>query len=122
MKIEFKKISNFDRGILYQLLFDAYSFDGRYAECFNKDWKEFDDFFYDNLEIADRFGFITTLDGNPIGHISWDPRNMPEYVEIGHNCIATKYKGKGYGKIQLQDNTAFSGDYLDYEFIGAEHS
>lgn len=159
MEIEFKKISDFDRGILYQLLFDAYSFDTRCAECWNVDWKEFDDFFYDNLEIADRCGFITTLEGKPIGHISWDPRNVPEYVEIGHNCIAAKYKGKGYGKKQLQEaisristnkelnkiivgtnsklaaapgnyesvgfklcktrknntNTAFSGDYLDYE-------
>lgn len=28
---------------------------------------------------------------------------MPEYAEIGHNCIISKYKGNGYGKIQLQE-------------------
>lgn len=28
---------------------------------------------------------------------------MPEYVEIGHNCIASKYKSNGYGKLQLQE-------------------
>ncbi len=28
---------------------------------------------------------------------------MPEYTEIGHNCIASSYKGCGYGKIQLQE-------------------
>ena len=28
---------------------------------------------------------------------------MPEYVAIGHNCIASKYKGNGYGKRQLQE-------------------
>lgn len=103
MCIEFRKISDFNRGILYQLLVDAYSFDERCRQCWNKDWKEFDDFFYDNLEIADMYGFVTTLDGQPIGHISWDPRNRPEYVQIGHNCIATKYKGKGYGKRQLSE-------------------
>ena len=54
-------------------------------------------------DIADKYGFITALDGEPIGHISWDPRNLPEYVAIGHNCIATKYKGNGYGKRQLQE-------------------
>lgn len=43
------------------------------------------------------------LDGEPIGHILWDPRNIPEYVEIGHNCIITKYKGNGFGKRQLQE-------------------
>ena len=28
---------------------------------------------------------------------------MPECIEIGHNCIATKYKGNKYGKMQLQE-------------------
>ena len=35
--------------------------------------------------------------------ISWDPRNIPDYIEIGHNCIVSKYKNNGYGKIQLQE-------------------
>ncbi|WP_160679794.1 hypothetical protein [Clostridium sp. C8-1-8] len=64
---------------------------------------DFDNFFFDKLEIADKYGFITTLDGEPIGHISWDPRNMPEYVTIAHNCIATRDKDNGYGKMQLQE-------------------
>lgn len=29
--------------------------------------------------------------------------NRSDYVEIGHNCILTKYKGNGYGKLQLQE-------------------
>ena len=29
--------------------------------------------------------------------------NIPKYIEIGHNCIASEYKGKGYGKRQLQE-------------------
>jgi RimJ/RimL family protein N-acetyltransferase len=103
MCLEFRKISDFNRGSLCRLLEDAYSFDERCGECWKADWKKCDDFFYDNLQIADKYGFITTLDGEPIGHISWDPRNMPEYVEIGHNCIATRYKGNGYGKIQLSE-------------------
>jgi RimJ/RimL family protein N-acetyltransferase len=103
MNLEYRKISDFDKGILYRLLADAYSFDERYVKCWGSDWKEFDDFFFDNLEIADKYGFITTLNGDPIGHISWDPRNMPEYVAFGHNCIATEYKGNGYGKRQLKE-------------------
>ncbi len=103
MALAYRKISDFDKGILYRLLADAYSFDERCYKCWGSDWKEFDDFFFDNLEIADKYGFITTLNGNPIGHISWDPRNMPEYVAIGHNCIATEHKGNGYGKSQLKE-------------------
>ncbi len=103
MRLTFKEISSFDKGVLYQLLVDAYSFDHRWKTYFEQDWLEFDDFFFNNLDIADKYGFITVLDGEPIGHISWDPRNLPDYVVIGHNCIASKYKGNGYGKRQLQE-------------------
>lgn len=103
MSIEFKKVSDFKRGILLELLKSAYSFDRRYDETCVADWQEFDDFFFDNLDIADRYAFITTVNGEPVGFVSWDPRNMPEYAEIGFNGIASKYKGKGYGKMQLQE-------------------
>ncbi|MBR3771878.1 MAG: GNAT family N-acetyltransferase [Clostridium sp.] len=103
MNIQFHKFSEFPRGTIYKLLEDAYSCDDRWKQVFEENWLESDKFFYDNLDIADKYGFVTTLDGEPIGHISWDPRHQPEYVEIGHNCIATRYKGKGYGKMQLQE-------------------
>ncbi|WIV13646.1 GNAT family N-acetyltransferase [Proteiniborus sp. MB09-C3] len=103
MNIEFKSFSDYTRGILYKQLVDSYSFDSKWQEYFDKDWKSYDDFFYDNLQFTNKCGFITILNGEPIGHISWDPRNMPRYVEIGHNCIVTKYKGNGYGKKQLQE-------------------
>ncbi|MDO5520940.1 MAG: GNAT family N-acetyltransferase [bacterium] len=103
MKLTFRRITEFNRGILYRLLLDAYSFDDRYRKCFEPDWIEFDNFFFDNPEIAEKYGFMTVLDEEPIGHISWDPRNQPNYVAIGHNCIATQYKGNGYGKRQLSE-------------------
>lgn len=101
--IQFKKVSEFLPGTLYQLLKDAYSFDNRYKKRDEYDWKEFDDFFFQNLKIADTYGFITTLNGEAIGFISWDPRHLPDYIEIGYNCICTKYKGNGYGKAQLTE-------------------
>ena len=103
MSIEFKKISDFNRGILFKLLTDAYSYDPRNKQCWSEDWRVFDDFFFDNLQIADKCSFITIIDDIAIGFVSWDPRNIPQHVEIGHNCIAVKYKGNGYGKIQLQE-------------------
>lgn len=135
MGIKFKKVSDFNRGIIFELLKDAYSYDDRNEQCWGLSWKEFDDFFFDNLHIADKYGFITTLDNEAIGMISWDPRNIPEYVEIGHNCISSKYKGKGYGKMQLQEainrikeynvkriivttNTAFASARKNYESVG----
>ena len=53
--------------------------------------------------IADKFGFITVVDGIAVGHISWDPRNKPNEVTIGHNCILSSFKGRGYGKLQLEE-------------------
>jgi Acetyltransferases len=103
MNLEYRKFSEFQRGTMYQLLKDAYSFDPRYERDWTTNWKEADDFFYDNLHIADECGFITTLDAIPIGLICWDPRQLPEYIEFGHNCISTKYKGNKYGKMQLQE-------------------
>lgn len=158
--IEFKSISSFPKGTLYNQLIDAYSFNSECKKMWSNMWKEYDELFYSNLSlIADKYGFVTVVDGIPVGHISWDPRNRPDYVIIGHNCIITNYKGKGYGKIQLQeairrikednfkkivvttneifipaqknyesvgfkkiaerenDDTPFSGKYIDYEIV-----
>lgn len=70
-------------------------------KTFNQNWLDFDTFFFENSNIADNYGFVTVLNNTPIGFISWNPEHRPEYVGIGHNCIATKYKGNGYGKIHL---------------------
>lgn len=103
MNIEFKEFREFERGILYKQLLDSYSFDKRWKEHFEKDWIEYDDFFYNNLIFTNHCGFVMVLDGKPIGHISWDPRHLPDYVEIGHNCILTQYKGNGYGHLLLEE-------------------
>ena len=103
MSIEFKKVSDFNRGILFELLKDSYSFDYRYEESWYSNWQACDNFSFDNLQIADKYGFITTRNDEAIGFVSWNPRNIPEYAEIGYNCIASKHKSNGYGKIQLQE-------------------
>lgn len=103
MSIEFRKVSDFNRGIFFELLKDSYSFDCNYEQAYKSKWQENDDFFFDNLQIADKYCFITTLCGEAIGFVAWDPRNMPEYAEIGDNCIVSKHKGNGYGKLQLRE-------------------
>ncbi len=115
--INFKKPSEFPKGTLYNQLVDAYSFNGECKKTWDTSWKEYDDYFYDHLDIADKYCFITILDGEPIGHISWDPRHKPDYVEIGHNCILTKYKGKGYGYFQLEEAIRRIKEYNDLKKI-----
>ena len=101
--IEFRKLTEYPRGTLYEILADAYSFDERNRQIWDADWKETDDFFYGHPEIADRYSLATCLDGKPIGFVTWDPRNRPAYVEIGHNGIREQYKGRGYGRLQLEE-------------------
>jgi len=117
MNIEFRKFTDFERGIMYDILSDAYSFDERCSKCLNDNWKECDNFFFDNPDIADKCGFVTCLANKPIGFISWDPRKRPEYIEIGHNGIRTKYKGKGLGKRQLQEAIRRIKEYQDLKEI-----
>lgn len=99
--VEYKKVSDFQRGTLYNILEDAYSYDLMFKEYFADEWREADTFFYDRLDIADKYCIVTCLDNKAIGFVCWDPRNSPHYVEIGHNCILTKYKGRKFGKKQL---------------------
>ena len=88
---------------MYDILQDAYSFDKRNKEIWDENWKESDNFFYDNPHIAEKYGLVTCLDGKPVGFVTWDPRNRPDYVEIGHNGIREKYKRNGYGHRQLEE-------------------
>ena len=76
--LSFRKFTDFGRGIMYSILTDAYSFDERCAQCWDGNWRESDDFFFDHPEIADKYGFVTCFQGEPIGFICWDPRNRPE--------------------------------------------
>lgn len=101
--IEYRKFTEFPRGTLYDILRDAYSFDSRNKKIWDQNWHESDDFFYNNPDIADKYGIVTCIEDIPIGFVTWDPRHRPEYVEIGHNGIRTEYKGKGYGHMQLEE-------------------
>ena len=105
MEIKFHKLSDFERIKFSDLLADAYSFNKSSVDVNIERWRENDNFFYDyvGLKKADTCCIITTLNDEIIGFICWDPRNLPEYAIIGDNCIVTKHKGKGFGKLQLQE-------------------
>lgn len=103
MDIRFRKITEFPRGTLAALLKDAYGFEPKFERDWLKQWQAFDDFFYDNPHIAETCGFMTVLEEKPIGFVSWNPTNLPVSAEVGHNCIMTRYKGKGYGKRQMRE-------------------
>ena len=49
--------------------------------------------------------------------MTWDPRHRPDYVEIGHNGIREKYKGRGYGRLQLLEALRRIRKYEDLKRI-----
>ncbi len=102
-RVQFQKITGFPRGTLSAMLADAYSFDPRCAESWGNDWNTFDDFFFDHPQIAEQYGFVTVADGEAVGFVTWDPRHRPEYEEIGHNCVQSKFKRQGYGTLQMKE-------------------
>ena len=99
----FEPFSRHPRGTMVTLLRSGYSFEPRYERDWLTAWEQADAFFYDHLPIADRCGFVTTLAGLPVGFICWDPRACPDRIEVGHNCIAADFKGRGLGKAQLAE-------------------
>ena len=103
MTPEFRPVSFFPRGTLYSLLRDAYGFDRRFALHWEAEWRNFDGFFFDRPAIADRCGFVSVWDGEAVGFVSWDPREAPACVKIGHNCIAASCKGRGWGTAQMSE-------------------
>ena len=103
MTPEFRPVSSFPRGTLYSLLRDAYGFDRRFALHWEAEWRNFDGFFFDRPAIADRCGFVSVWDGEAVGFVSWDPREAPACVKIGHNCIAASCKGRGWGTAQMSE-------------------
>lgn len=101
--LAFRSILDFPRGTLLGLLRDAYAFDARYERRFLADWQACDDFFYEHPAIAAKYGFVTALDGEAVGFLVWDPRRLPDWAELGHNCIVARCKGRGYGSAQLRE-------------------
>jgi GNAT superfamily N-acetyltransferase len=92
----------FPRGTLLGMLLDAYADVPAVIASDRTDWDAFDSFFHDFPEIADRCGFVTVAGDTPVGFASWDPRELPDRVRIGHNCIIRKDRGQGFGRRQME--------------------
>jgi GNAT superfamily N-acetyltransferase len=104
--IKYKKIAEFERGILYRFLCESYedllSAMPDYINEYKRNWEKFDLDAFNNPYTIGQCILVSVLDESPIGFVSWDPRRFPEKGEIGQNCIIPDYRGKGYGKLQIQ--------------------
>lgn len=102
--IEFKRVDQFDKGLIYKLLRESYAIllevEPDYELEFEANWRRTDDDLF-NAPNSIGNALISTLDSEPIGYVSL-------YVEragvgsIGHNCIVPLHRRKGYGKEQVR--------------------
>jgi GNAT superfamily N-acetyltransferase len=99
--MEIARFSECPPGTLSELLLEACAANAELTRRHRDSWRAFDAFVFDHLAIMDANGLVTLADGAPIGFISWDSRPLPDYVEIGHNCIRPAYQGAGRGRAQL---------------------
>ncbi len=105
-KLVYEPIGKYKPGLIERLL--AESFGGMAAneaereDCRRK-WRRADQETFENPETIGRCTFITKCNGEPIGIGSFDPRGAPEVGEIGINCILPTYRGRGFGKQQMEE-------------------
>ncbi len=108
LTISFKPLSSLQSGQLFEMLADSYidlieKDDVRNRDKYIESWAQMDRKAFDSTEPMGKYILVTHLDGKSIGFASYDPRYFPQYGIIGQNCIRSEFKGKGYGRIQIEE-------------------
>lgn len=105
MSIKFKSPLEYRPGIIVSLLEQSYadimSSDQEYWNQAREKWEEFDKEVFQFPNSVGACVFMTLADGQLVGFGSYDPRQMPAFGIIGHNCILPKLRRRGYGKQQI---------------------
>ncbi len=96
-----RPLLSLEKGQIYKLLERSYN-NWQDADKWKKDWLIYDNDVFSNPLTIGKCGAVTFVGDSPIGFVSWDPRNHPEFVIIGHNCILQEYRGNGFGKFQIK--------------------
>lgn len=106
--IEFRPLREFNRGIIFDMLMKSYE---KVLQEMPRDkknimverWRQNDKDAFDNLDTIGNCYFVTCDDGKVVGFGSYDPRQEPEIGKIGDNIVQPEFRGKGYGKMQIQE-------------------
>jgi GNAT superfamily N-acetyltransferase len=103
--VRFACLAEHEPGIVLSLLSRSYAaylaLDPEAARTWPADWATYDQEVFQHPDTVGACGFVTCIDGEPIGFASWDPRKHPTGV-IGHNCVLAAFQGRGYGKAQIR--------------------
>ena len=100
MNFNYIKLSDIKTGTIFKALCTSYKGWEDFPKCIS-DWEQFDKDIHDFPDTIGSSGFGTTIGNIFVGFISWDPRQFPSYVIIGHNCVLPAYRNHGIGKHQI---------------------
>ncbi len=101
MKKDYIPLTELTPGSIEQMLRQSYIGWNQFSK-WEAAWKEYDRQVFTMPDTVGKSGRATLLDEIPVGFVSWDPRNYPEFVIIGHNCVLPQFRKKGIGKTQLK--------------------
>ena len=66
-------------------------------------WEQSDRAVFDHPDSVGACTFLSWAGVDLVGLFSFDPRPLPEYGVIGHNCILPDFRGRGLGKQQIAE-------------------
>jgi GNAT superfamily N-acetyltransferase len=107
--VELKYTSPLERapGIISRLLDQSYAELVRthpeLREPEKENWEKFDRDVFENPDTIGACTFLSWCGKDIVGFFSFDPRSGPAYGVIGHNCILSEYRNRGFGKRQIAE-------------------
>jgi ribosomal protein S18 acetylase RimI-like enzyme len=102
--IKYTPFKDHQPGLIFDMLMKSYEACPEIVVDEQGSWREYDSSIFEHPETIGRCGFVSCLEeGVPIGFASWDPRNHPDFVIIGHNCILPDYQNNGFGRLQIME-------------------
>ncbi len=105
-KLAFTKLNAHPPGTIEELASGGFSeffqYDPSREEPWWTEWRNYDRAIQERPEVA-ASGFVTRLEGTPVGMASWRPIVVHEIVRIGLNCVLPEYRGQGIGARQIRE-------------------
>lgn len=102
----FTDIHQVGTGVLASLLERSYAellASGKeYWQKENENWKAFDREAFASSKIG-ACVFLSWSGDQLVGFGSFDPRGVPQFCRVGHHCILPDYRGRGFGRVQLNE-------------------
>ena len=107
MKLKFPPPRDHQQGLLASMLKRSYAdlveLDQQHWGSEVPKWEEFDRDVFEHPDTVGACVFLSRWGEHVVGFASYDPRRRPQFGLIGHNCVLPDFRGKGFGKQQIQE-------------------